>query len=379
MPSVRARRLCPHAVFIGGSYDRYTEASGHLHEILGEITPLVEGISIDEAFLDVTGAERLFGTGEEIARELRRRVGRDLQLSCSVGVATVKMIAKLASEAAKPRAELVRGRPVVTPGTGVFVVRPGEELDFLWPKPIRALWGVGPATGKKLAGLGVATVGDLARMPLELLVDRLGAASGRHLHDLSWGRDERAVEPSRGVKSVGHEQTYADDIVDPQRLGTEVVRLSDAVSARLAEGGLAGRTVTLKVRFADFRTITRSITTPRPVSAGASIARSAKGLLDDVDPGAGIRLLGVSLSNLEETSQLSFEDESKDSGVSPAIDEVRRRFGNSAIGPAALVRDGRVGTLRRGQQAWGPGAEGPPEKSDGKVEAVEDPITEPGV
>ncbi len=378
MPSMRARRLCPHATFIGGSYSRYTEASAQLHEILNEITPHVEGISIDEAFLDVTGAGRLFGTGEEIAHELRRRVGERLQLDCSVGVAPVKMIAKLASQAAKPTTQLVRGRPVVTPGPGVVVVGPGEELDFLWPKPIRALWGVGPSTGKRLADLGVATVGDLARLPLDLLVERLGAASGRHLHDLSSGRDARPVQPERGVKSVGHEQTYADDIVDPQRLATEVVRLSDAVAARLAEGGLAGRTVTLKVRFADFRTITRSTTEPEPLAAGATIARMAKQLLSAVDPGSGVRLLGVSLSNLVEGTQLSFEDQSKEAGVSPAIDEVRRRFGASAIGPAALVRDGKVGTLRRGQQQWGPGAEGPAEKSDGKVGAVEDRNKEPG-
>lgn len=378
MPSVRARRLCPHAVFIGGSYSRYTEASARLHEILDEITPLVEGISIDEAFLDVTGAGRLFGSGEAIAHTLRRRVADELQLSCSVGVAPVKMIAKLASEAAKPKAELIRGRPVITPGPGVVVVNPGEELDFLWPKPIRALWGVGPATGRRLAELGVQTVGDLARLPLELLTDRLGKAAGNHLHDLSWGRDERAVEPERGVKSVGHEQTYAEDIVDPQRLTTEVVRLSDAVAARLAEGGLAGRTVTLKVRFADFRTITRSATEPAPLAAGATIARIAKRLLAAIDPGIGVRLLGVSLSNLIEGSQLSFEDQSKEAGVSPAIDEVRRRFGASSIGPAALVRDGRVGTLGRGQQQWGPGAEGPSQKSDGKVEAVEDRKNEPG-
>jgi DNA polymerase IV len=151
MPSLRAKLLCPHAVFIGGSYSAYSEISAELHRILGEFSPWVEGISLDEAFLDVSGAGRLFGSGAEIAWALRNRVADELGLSCSVGVAPVKMVAKLASEAAKPKARLERGRPVVTPGKGVVVIEPGEELDFLWPLPIRALWGVGPATEKRLA------------------------------------------------------------------------------------------------------------------------------------------------------------------------------------------------------------------------------------
>src|SRR5687768_7658140 len=170
MPSVRAKRMCPHAVFIGGDFSSYTEVSRRLHAILGEFTPLVEGISLDEAFMDVTGAGRLFGSGEAIGHELRRRVSADLGLSCSVGVAPVKMIAKLPSQAAKPRASLVRGRPVIEPGAGVFVVEPGRELDFLWPLPLRSLWGVGPATEKRLSELGARTVGDLAHLPLEVVI-----------------------------------------------------------------------------------------------------------------------------------------------------------------------------------------------------------------
>lgn len=354
MPSLRARRLCPHAVFVGGDFARYSDVSRDLHAILGEFTPLVEGISLDEAFMDVTGASRLFGTGETIAHELRRRVQEELSLTCSVGVAPVKMIAKLASEAAKPRSQLVRGRPVVRPGKGVFVVEPGRELDFLWPLPLRALWGVGPATEKRLSELGAATVGDLAALPVEVVTGRVGEAAGRHLHELSWARDSRPVVSEREAKSIGHEQTYSSDLVDRSRLSLEVVRLSDGVAARLAEGGLAGRTVTLKVRFADFRTITRSTTEPLPLSGGPQIARVAKKLLGSVDPDSGIRLLGVSMSNLIEGSQLSFDDASSEGIVTPAVDEVRRRFGPGAIGPAALVDSGRVGVLRRGDQQWGP-------------------------
>ena len=376
MPSLRARRLCPHAMFVGGDFSRYVEVSRALHAILGEFTPLVEGISLDEAFMDVTGARRLFGSGEQIARELRRRVQDELSLTCSVGVAPVKMIAKLASEAAKPRAELVRGRPVVRPGKGVFVVEPGEELDFLWPLPLRSLWGVGPATEKRLTDLGAATVGDLAALPVEVVVSRVGEGAGRHLHDLAWGRDERSVVSEREAKSVGHEQTYSSDLVDPARLRVEVVRLSDGVAARLAEGGLAGRTVTLKVRFADFRTITRSATEPLPLSGGPQIARIAKKLLDSVDPGAGIRLLGVSLSNLVEGSQLSFDDASPDGIVNPAIDEVRRRFGSDAIGPASLVDSGTVGVLRRGDQQWGPTKRSGDEKRSGNKRSPERDVPE---
>ena len=372
MPSLRAKRMCPHAIFIGGDFSRYTEVSRHLHAILGEFTPLVEGISLDEAFLDVTGASRLFGTGEAIGHQLRRRVRDDLGLSCSVGVAPVKMLAKLASEAAKPKAVLERGRPVVRPGKGVFVVGPGEELDFLWPLPLRALWGIGPATERRLSDLGARTVGDLARLPVEIVMARVGEAAGKHLHDLSWARDPREVVPVREAKSVGHEQTYATDLVDPDRLNVEVVRLSDGVAARLAETGVAGRTVTLKVRFADFRTITRSATERLPLSGGPQIARVAKRLLATVDPGPGIRLLGVSMSNLVEGAQLSFDDAGADSIVTPAVDEVRRRFGADAIGPASLVESGKVGVLRRGDQQWGPGRK-PADRTDGGTSPEEAP------
>jgi len=374
MPSLRARRLCPHAVFVPGRYDLYQEHSRKLHDVLTSFTPLVEGIALDEAFLDVRGARRLLGSGPEIGHAIRRQVFEQTGLWCSVGVAASKFLAKLASEAAKPRAGPA-GRPP-TPGLGVKVIEPGDELAFLHPLPVGALWGVGPATQRRLDRFGIRTVGDLAAMPLATVVGALGEAHGRHLHALAWARDERAVEPDRALKSVGHEETYATDHHDRATLGDEVVRLSDAVATRLRAAGVAGRTVTLKVRFAgsvpngngSFRTITRSRTVPRPVDSGPSIARTAAELLAAVDPSPGVRLLGVSVSNLAPRpgEQLRLDDgpEEAEPAVARAVDEVRRRFGDRAVGPATLLRGGDgLAVKRRGDQQWGPGAPAQPEHS----------------
>ena len=294
MPSERARRLCPQAVFLPGDYGLYGQVSEEVMALFRSFTPLVEPISLDEAFLDVTGARRLFGSGREIAEAIRAKVWDELALACSVGVAPVKMLAKLASEAAKPRASPAGVRP----GAGVVVVEPGEELAFLHPLPVQALWGVGPATLARLQRLGVATVGDLADVPEATLVGALGQANGRHLHQLAHGIDDRPVVPDRELKSVGHEQTFARDLTTADELGREVVRMADAVATRLRAAGLAGRTVTLKVRFASFPTITRSSTVPEPIDNGPGIAAAARGLLDQVDCEDGVRLLGVSMSNL---------------------------------------------------------------------------------
>jgi DNA polymerase-4 len=357
MPSARARRLCPSAVFLPGRYSLYAEYSRRFHAILGSVTPLVEGIALDEAFLDVRGARRLLGDGPEIAQVLRRRIHDELGLWASVGVATSKLIAKLASEAAKPR--VAGGR--VEPGVGVRVVPAGQELEFLHPLPVSALWGVGPATRRRLERFGVQTVGDLAHLSREALVAALGKAVGTHLHDLAWARDPRTVEPQRAPKSVGHEETYARDHHRHEPLREEVVRLCDAVAARLREGGWAGRTVTLKVRFGDFRTITRSRTVPNPLATGHDLAQVAAGLLEAVDPSPGVRLLGVSASNLVEraqgdpSSQLSLERGDWEV-VAAAVDQVRRRFGDRAVGPAVLLGEGEAGLRlrRQGDQQWGP-------------------------
>ncbi len=352
MPSTRARRLCPDAVFLSGDFAAYEAASREVHEVFRSYTPLVEGIALDEAFLDVTGALRLFGPGAAIAGSIRARISSELALSCSVGVAPTKLLAKLASEAAKPTATPAG----ITPGAGVVVVAPGEELAFLHPLPVQALWGVGPATLERLQRLGVHTVGDLAGVAEATLVHTLGKANGRHLHRLAKGVDPRPVEPDRPIKSVGHEQTFARDLHDPAELALEVVRMADAVAARLRHHGVAGRTVTLKVRFGTFTTITRSSTAPEPLETGPAIAAAAGALLDAVDPAPGVRLLGVSVSGLVAPpgEQLRLGDDPSWASATGAVDQVRERFGPSAIGPASLVSPEGLRLTRRGRQQWGP-------------------------
>jgi len=356
MPATRARRLCPHAVFLPGDHEHYGDVSRNVMTIFRSFTPLVEPLSLDEAFLDVAGSTRLYGTAIEIAAAIRTRVLDEQGLTCSVGVATNKFLAKLGSQAAKPRATL-RG---IEDGPGITVILPGEELAFLRPLPVEALWGVGPATLKRLDRLAVRTVGDLADLPVEAVVGTLGDASGHHLHRLANAIDHRRVVPDQRPKSIGHEETFARDHHHLATLRRELVRLADATASRLRRHDLSGRTVTIKVRFHDFRTITRSSTFPSPVSAGPVITRAAKELLDGIDPSPGIRLLGVSVSQLVEgvAHQLSFDD----SGVgrwddaSDAVDRVRRRFGDDAVVPATMCGPDGPRVKHRGDQQWGPQA-----------------------
>src|SRR4051794_37187234 len=247
MPSTRARRLCPHAVFLPGDHHHYGEVSARVMEIFRSFTPLVEPISLDEAFLDVTGARRLHGEAPDIAAAIRRRVHDEQGLTCSVGVAPNKFLAKLASEAAKPKAS--RQGPV--PGLGVKVVERGEELAFLHPLPVQALWGVGPKTLEKLRARGIRTVGDLADMDEDNAAVLLGDANGRHLHRLSRAVDDRPVVPDLQPKSIGHEETFARDHHRVDTLEREAVRMADAVAQRLRNHRLTGRTVNIKVRFHD--------------------------------------------------------------------------------------------------------------------------------
>ncbi len=355
MPSTRARRACPHAVFLPGDHAHYAEVSTEVMAILRDTTPLVEPLSLDEAFLDVRGALHGEDRAAELAAEIRARVLRDLRLTCSVGVATNKFIAKLATERAKPSPS-ARG-PVF--GSGVFVVPAGEELAFLHPIPVRELWGVGPATGRKLSGMGIETVGDLATQPLSRIEAGVGRAVGAHLHALANGRDERPVEVDQELKSIGHEETFARDLVVIEDIRPHLVRMADAVAARLRKGSVLGRTVTIKVRFADFTTITRSITLSEPIDGARVIATEAETMLARLDPTPGVRLFGVSLSQLVDGSirQLSLDEVAGPAwtDADAVIDDIRDRFGSSAIGPAALARPGEG--LRRfevGQQQWGP-------------------------
>ncbi len=361
MPSARARRLCPQAVFVAGRFDRYSEVSRQLHRIFLEYTPLVEGISLDEAFLDVTGAIRLFGPAPEIAQAIRHRVADEVGLGCSVGVAPAKFLAKLASEAAKPKADLLGTRA----GAGVVVIRPGEELAFLHPLPIESMWGIGPATATRLRRLGISTVGDMARVPRDALEVAVGRANGAHLSQLARGVDTRAVEPDREVKSISHEETYPVDRRDHGELHLEVVRMADAVASRMRRAGMVGRTVTLKIRFADFATRTRSRTNHAGLVDGRQVAALAGGLLRDVDVSPGIRLLGVGVSNLSPAGPGPPEQMSLDLGrgrsshprlvsASGAVDSIRDRFGPSAVGPATLIGPNGLRIKRPGDTQWGP-------------------------
>jgi DNA polymerase-4 len=354
MPSVRAKRLCPHAVFLNGRYDRYVTESRAIMDIFGSFTPLVEPLSLDEAFLDVSGSRRLHGPAPVIAAAIRERISDERRLTCSVGVAPTKFVAKLASEAAKPKASA--SGPV--PGLGVKVVTDEELLAFLHPLPVQALWGVGPATLAKLERLGIATVGELAAMPVTIVTSSLGAAAGTHLHRLANGIDERRVEPDRQAKSIGHEETFVEDRHDRAELEQELVRFADAIGSRLRRAELAGRTVSIKVRFGDFHTISRSATLADPTDSHQVIVREARRLLDGVDPAPGVRLLGVSISGLTDdpARQLSLDDvDGPDwTEANRAIDDIRERFGAGAIGPAAIAGLDGLRLKTRGNQQWGP-------------------------
>jgi DNA polymerase-4 len=341
MPMGRARRACPDGVFLAPRFDAYGDASQSVMAILRDVTPLVEPLALDEAFLDVSGARRLHGSAPEIAVALRRRIRAETGLVASVGVATTKFVAKLASDLAKP--------------DGMLVIEAGTEVEFLHPLEVRRLWGVGPKTGERLAQLGVRTIGDLAALPEETLAHALGDAQGRHLHALAWNRDNRAVEPERQVKSVGHEETFPTDITDPETLGREALRMSERVAERLRGGRRAGRTIQLKLRYKDFRTITRSRTLAEPTNLAADIAAVARSLLDAVELGEGVRLLGVAVQQLHGVDDVEEETGAQDQlpldvdagvarggdarqrAVEESMDEVRKRFGDDAVGPAALM------------------------------------------
>lgn len=348
MPSVTARRLCPGAVFVAPRPARYREVSAELHALLGEVTPVVEGVSLDEAFLDVTGALRRLGGARSIAVALRERIHGELGLSCSVGVAPRKLTAKLASEAAKPTVT----SQGVDPGVGVVVVEPSEELAFLHAHPVEALWGIGSATLDRLHRRGVRTIGDLAGLPEASLVAMVGASLGRTLHARSWAASDDPVVVGRRPKSVSSEETFAVDHRSPAVLDREVLRLADVVASRLRRAGLAGRTVQVKVRFSDFRTITRSSTRREPMDDAGALASVGRELLSCVEVAPGVRLLGLGVSQLSAGghAQLRLDDTSgsADLGARPrsgpdraragaAVDQLRRRFGDAVIGPATLV------------------------------------------
>jgi DNA polymerase-4 len=377
MPSTQAQRLCPHAIFVAGDHERYGQVSERVMTIFRSFTPLVEAISLDEAFLDVTGAHRLHGDGPTIAAKVRAAVLDLEQLTCSVGVAPTKFVAKLASEAAKPRI----GRRGPEPGLGVKVVEHDEVLAFLHPLPVQALWGVGPKTLEKLHRLGIDTVADLASLDERDAQAALGAANGTHLRLLAMGIDDRDVVPHQRAKSIGHEETFAHDHHAFDTLQKQLVRLGDSVAQRLRSAGVAGRTVTIKVRFHDFRTITRSITLPSAIDTGPDVVRAAGELLQKVDPTPGVRLLGVHVSQLSDRSarQLTLDDVEAPSwdDATGAIDAIRSRYGHDAIVPATLATPDGIRVKKRGDQQWGPTDRPTAQPDEGGSSSTTAPGTKP--
>ncbi|MHB1774685.1 MAG: DNA polymerase IV [Acidimicrobiales bacterium] len=379
MPTARARQLCPEAVFLDGRHSRYAEMSAALRGVLERATPLVEPIGLDEAFLDVTGSRRLLGSPRAIAERIRREVHQELSLECSVGIGRSKLIAKLASRAAKPVADRAGRRP----GAGVRVVVPDEELAFLHPLPIEALWGVGPATARRLHDLGVRTVGELASVPVETMVRRFGRAHGLHLAGLARAQDDSPVVPDRPTKSVSHEETFRQDLFDAAELAGHLTGMAESVAAQLRRAGLVGRVVGVKVRYPDFTTVSRSHTLSFGADTGAALAAVGVALLGAVDLSPGVRLLGINASGLQPAGagqQLAFELEvgagggpdgsgpgpaagSADAGrlqeswreVTAAVDAIRDRFGRGSL--AAASRLDRDGAGHRDDDArWGPSA-----------------------
>ena len=334
MPMSRARRIAPDAIVIEPSHHRYAEVSAGVMALFHSITPLVEPLSLDEAFLDVSGATRRLGSSTSIAELIRARVYDEQRITCSVGVAPTKFVAKLASTQAKP--------------DGLLVVPADAVVAFLHPLPVAALWGVGERTEERLVSLGLRTVGDIAHTPVDTLIRALGQASGQRLYDLAWGRDDRDVVPDAAEKSIGNEETFSRDVDDPDVIHREIMRLSQKVAARVRTHEVFGRTVVLKVRFADFTTITRSRTLPEPTDVGQQVYAVARELFDALGlQRARIRLIGVRLEGLvgeaDRVEQLSFDEP----GGSPqpadrraaevAADRLRDRYGHDVVRPARLV------------------------------------------
>ncbi len=331
MPISRAYRLCPHAAFLPVDMPKYARVSAEIMRILGEFTPLVEPLSLDEAFLDVTGSRGLFGPAHEIASRIKARIRGEVGLTASAGVAPNKFLAKIASDLRKP--------------DGLVEVRPGEEAAFLRDLPISRLWGVGPAAEAVLASLGIRTIGQLARVPRGVLVGRLGAA-GVHLLALAQGRDHRPVVPSDDPRSVGAEETFERDTDDVERLRATLLHQADRVARELRDLGLRGRTVTLKVRFADFRTLTRRETSPAPTVDGGEIFRRAWSAFSQLKPVQPIRLIGLSVSGLSRESdsrQLGlFPSNARAEEVGRLTDRLRARFGPDAVRRASLTTPRRA-------------------------------------
>ena len=328
MPMAVAARICPTAVIIEPRHKLYYEVSAQLMAIFGSITDLVEPLSVDEAFLDVGGAIRRLGSPEEIGGMIRRRVRDELGITASVGIAASKFVAKIASTRCKP--------------DGLLLIGPDETVPYLHSLPVNALWGVGAKTGEVLARMGIRTVADVAATPLSSLRKLLGA-SGEHVYRLSWGIDPRPVTPVRVEKSIGAEETFAVDTADDALLHRELLRLSHRTAERLRSAGLVTRTVSLKLRYTDFSTITRSRTMHAPVDSAQLIYGVAVQLLESLGTRAmTVRLVGVRAEQLEDAAQTSLQlslDRRDDNwrAAEQALDRVAEKFGSKSVLPARLL------------------------------------------
>jgi DNA polymerase-4 len=326
MPITEARRRLPWGRFLVPDRDAYRASSARVFEILESFSPIVERLSIDEAFLDIDGLGLHYTDAAEVAAAVRAAIKSQLDLPASAGAATTKLLAKLASEAAKP--------------DGQVVIPAGSELEFLHPLEVRALWGVGEATYAALEGLGVSTVGELADLPQELLRRRLGDGVGSHLWALSRNIDNRAVTPGGSAKSISAEETFDSDVVDPGRIDEELFRLCAGLSARLRRSRMAARTIAVKVRFGDFSTVTRSHTGEAPIDLGPDLYAIARDLVDRAGVAdRPVRLLGVVATGLignDEPRQLGLGDDTRQA-LAAAADDIRRRFGGDAVRPARLL------------------------------------------
>jgi len=329
MGGAQAQRLCPDATVVSPRMSAYAEASKAMFRVFDDTSPFVEGLSIDEAFLDVRGMERIAGTPAEIAARLRRDVRERVGLPITVGVARTKFLAKVASGVAKP--------------DGLLLVPPDRELAFLHPLPVERLWGVGPVTGAKLRRLGIETVGEVAQFPEEALVLVLGRASGRHLHALAHNRDPRRVQLRRRRRSIGAQRALGRSPRSAAEIDATVVALVDRVTRRMRAAGRLGRTVVLRLRFADFSRASRSHTLPRATSQTETVLAAARGLLAAATPlieRRGLTLVGIAVANLDDDDfhQLVLPVDRYDgSELDAALDAVRSRFGSAAITRAVLL------------------------------------------
>ncbi len=333
MPVSRARRLCPQAIFISPRHGLYSAVSKEVMAIFRAITPEVEPLSLDEAFLDISGAVRRLGPPAAIGRLIRQQVHGQLGITCSAGIASTKFVAKLASVHCKP--------------DGLLVIPADRVLEFLHPLPVSALWGVGQRTGKVLARLGMRTVADLANAPVSTLERELGAATAAHLSALAWGRDDRRVTTGAHDKSIGAEETFATDISDPDLIRRELLRLSGRTARGLRSSGYVARTISVKLRRADFSTITRSRTLREPTDVAQQIYTTACDLYEasGLNSGALLRLVGVRAAGLSPASAAGTQlalGERADAWrqAETAMDKITHRFGSSAVRPGSLVKPG---------------------------------------